>query len=98
MDRPVTATNDLHELKTIHRRLFQDVYDWAGPIRIIDVRKDVPGAEFFMPWVYILDLQPLIEMFEKVVAEPTGLDSSDWRRREIERLSIGDAGRSPSVE
>lgn len=50
---PVDATNDLDELKQIHFRLFQDVYDWAGQIRTVDVRKDVPGAEFFMPWGFI---------------------------------------------
>lgn len=53
LDSPVPATNDLHELKHIHFHLFQDVYDWAGELRRVDVRKDVPGAEFFMPWAYI---------------------------------------------
>ncbi|WP_230672813.1 Fic/DOC family protein [Rathayibacter sp. Leaf248] len=50
IDAPVPPTNDLAELRAIHRHLFQDVYDWAGQIRIVDVRKDVPGAEYFLPW------------------------------------------------
>lgn len=53
LESPVTATNDLQELKQIHFHLFRDVYDWAGQPRNVDVRKDVPGAEFFMPWGYI---------------------------------------------
>ena len=37
----------------IHFHLFQDVYDWAGQLRTIDVRKNVPGAEFFLPVGFI---------------------------------------------
>lgn len=48
-DRPSRATGDLDELRVIHRHLFQDVYDWAGEIRIVDIRKNAEGAESFMP-------------------------------------------------
>jgi len=50
LNDPVPATNDLAELKTIHFRLFQDVYEWAGQLRTVNVKKDVPGADFFMPY------------------------------------------------
>lgn len=53
VNSPASQTNDLQELQRIHFHLFQDVYDWAGQIRYVDVRKDVPGADFFMPWHYI---------------------------------------------
>ncbi|WP_307486638.1 Fic/DOC family protein [Microbacterium trichothecenolyticum] len=53
LDEPVPATNDLQELMRIHLHLFQDVYDRAGQVRTIDVRKNVPGAEFFLPVGYI---------------------------------------------
>ncbi len=49
MDRPPAATGDLAELQAVHRHLFQDVYAWAGEIRTVDVRKNVEGAEFFLP-------------------------------------------------
>ncbi len=49
MDRPPKASGDLDELCAIHRQLFQDVYDWAGLVRTVDVRKNVEGAEFFLP-------------------------------------------------
>jgi cell filamentation protein len=49
MGCPPKPTGDLTELCAIHRHLFQDLYDWAGQIRIIDIRKNVEGAEFFLP-------------------------------------------------
>lgn len=53
LENPVPTTNDLAELKTIHFRLFQDIFDWAGQTRTVDVKKNVPGAEFFLPWGFI---------------------------------------------
>lgn len=53
LNAPVPATNDLVELTRIHHHLFQDIYDWAGKIRTVDVRKNVPGAEFFLPVGFI---------------------------------------------
>jgi cell filamentation protein len=49
MDRPLKPTGDLAELCAVHRHLFQDLYDWAGQIRTVDIRKNVEGAEFFLP-------------------------------------------------
>jgi cell filamentation protein len=49
MDRHPKPTGDLTELRAIHRQLFQDLYDWAGQIRTVDIRKNVEGAEFFLP-------------------------------------------------
>lgn len=49
MEQPVEPTSDLNELRAIHGHLFQDVYDWAGQLRTVDIRKNVPGAQFFLP-------------------------------------------------
>lgn len=49
MDHPVRATGDLEELRAIHRHLFQDVYEWAGELRTVDIRKNVDGGEPFLP-------------------------------------------------
>ena len=35
---------DLKHLKAIHRHLFQDIYDWAGEIRIVEISKG--GSQF----------------------------------------------------
>ena len=48
-DRPPAPTGDLDELRGIHRALFQDVYDWAGEVRTVDIRKNVDGAKHFLP-------------------------------------------------
>lgn len=52
--RPIKVTGDLRQLMTIHGRLFQDVYSWAGKLRQVDMRKGNEldgelGSEFFMP-------------------------------------------------
>jgi cell filamentation protein len=35
---------DLAHLRAIHRHLFQDVYDWAGEIRTVEISKG--GSQF----------------------------------------------------
>jgi len=35
---------DLAHLQAIHRHLFQDIYDWAGELRIVEISKD--GHQF----------------------------------------------------
>lgn len=35
---------DLPHLQAIHRQLFQDIYDWAGEIRTVEISKD--GHQF----------------------------------------------------
>lgn len=49
LDYPPRTTGDLAELRAIHRQLFQDIYDWAGEPRTVDIRKNVQGAEYFLP-------------------------------------------------
>lgn len=39
---------DLDEMRQIHRTLFQDVYDWAGDIRTVDIRKPGANAQPFL--------------------------------------------------
>ncbi len=41
-------SGDLDELCGIHRHLFQDVYEWAGTTRTVDISK--PGGQPFLPW------------------------------------------------
>ena len=49
LDHPRKPTGDLAELRAIHRYLFQDVFDWAGQIRTVDIRKRAGNASFFLP-------------------------------------------------
>lgn len=50
---PPEPTGDLAELCAIHRHLFQDLYDWAGEIRTVDIRKPIEGTTPFMPVSFV---------------------------------------------
>jgi fido (protein-threonine AMPylation protein) len=45
--RPVSGRYDLPHLQAIHRRLFGDIYEWAGELRTVALAK--PGAMFALP-------------------------------------------------
>lgn len=44
----IPRTNDLTELLLIHKQLFKGVYDWAGQVRTVDIKKNADSAEFFL--------------------------------------------------
>lgn len=44
----IPRTNDLDELLLIHQQLFKDVYEWAGKIRTVDIKKNNEGSEYFL--------------------------------------------------
>ncbi len=41
-----TGIFDLKHLRAIHRHLFQDVYDWAGEIRTLEISKGASQFQF----------------------------------------------------
>jgi cell filamentation protein len=41
-----TGDFDLRRLKAIHRHLFQDIYDWAGEIRTVEISKSADHFRF----------------------------------------------------
>lgn len=45
-ESPVRATYDLPHLCAIHRRIFGDIYDWAGQVRTVAIAK---GSMFCLP-------------------------------------------------
>lgn len=50
---PFHPNGSLNDFCMIHRALFQDIYDWAGTIRTVEIRKNQEGSEFFLPSVSI---------------------------------------------
>ena len=44
----IPRTNDFTEVLLIHKQLFKGVYDWAGKIRTVDIKKNADSAEFFL--------------------------------------------------
>jgi cell filamentation protein len=39
MDKPVGGKFDFKHLQAIHKYIFQDIYDWAGKVRTVDIAK-----------------------------------------------------------
>lgn len=44
----IPRSNDLSEILAIHKQLFKGIYDWAGQIRSVDIRKNGDGTEYFL--------------------------------------------------
>lgn len=63
VDKPIDGKFDLEHLQSIHRYIFQDIYDWAGEIRKVDIAK---GNMFCN--VKFIEGQAS-EIFEKLKAE-----------------------------
>lgn len=40
VDKPINGMFDLKHLQAIHKYIFQDIYDWAGEIRKVDIAKE----------------------------------------------------------
>lgn len=49
-NQPLPGQFDLDHLRAIHRYLFQDIYDWAGEIRQVDISK---GNSLFAHFGYL---------------------------------------------
>ncbi len=59
IEQPLSGSFDVDHLQRIHRYLFQDVYEWAGCFRTVDIAK---GNSYFARVPYIrLALQSLFE-------------------------------------
>ncbi len=43
-----TGDFDLDHLKAIHHHLFQDIYEWAGEVRTVEIEKG--GSQFIRPY------------------------------------------------
>jgi cell filamentation protein len=69
---PIPGEFDLAHLQAIHRYLFQDVYPWAGDIRVVDF--DRSEADFTHPDIIIAKCN---ELFEQLQGEGH-LRGLDW--------------------
>ncbi|WP_369344218.1 Fic/DOC family protein [Bifidobacterium aquikefiricola] len=79
---PLAAEGTVRQLRWIHHFLFQDVYEWAGRIRTIDMSKG--GGSVFQPLqLFITGVQ----YAEATLRDDHMLQGLD-RGRFIERLSI----------
>ena len=46
---PIKVSGSLEDFCAIHRQLFQDIYEWAGKPRTVEIRKNEDGSQFFLP-------------------------------------------------
>ena len=54
---------DLEHLRAIHRHLFQDVYEWAGNVRTVEISK---GSSQFLPRSFIET--GMVDVHRRIVA------------------------------
>ncbi|HEY3559335.1 MAG TPA: Fic family protein [Kribbella sp.] len=70
----IPRTFDLEHLRGIHRHLFQDVYDWAGDLRVTELVRpshdpDAPANEFVKPE----DIERLAPLVFSQLGDPSAL-------------------------
>jgi cell filamentation protein len=77
----IPRTNDFSEVLLIHEQLFKDVYEWAGRIRTVDIKKSEEGAEFFLIVSKITDAANYV--FGELAKESylKGLDKTEFTQR-----------------
>lgn len=79
VSRPVVGTFDPGHLRQVHRRLFADIYPWAGELRVCRLARSAPFANpaFIEPWAD--------ELLAQLAAENhlQGLSRADF----VERLT-----------
>jgi len=64
IDTPVAARFDVAHFKAIHRHIFQDVYEWAGQFRTVNISK---GGHVFGLAAF---LEPVVQqILEKLASE-----------------------------
>lgn len=73
-DVDIPRTFDLDHLRAIHRQLFQDVYDWAGELRVTELVRpaqdpDAPANEFVKPE----DIERLAPVIFSQLGDPSEL-------------------------
>jgi cell filamentation protein len=78
LEAPMSGRLDSEHLKAIHRYIFQDVFEWAGQFRTVDISK---GGDLFGRAAFLETA--LEQTFEKLIAENhlAGLDQDKFAQR-----------------
>ena len=77
-EQPVLGGFDLKHLQAIHKRLFCDVYDWAGQLRVVEIQK---GSTDFARHMVIQSAAR--QLFDQLAKEQhlRGLDADQFSER-----------------
>lgn len=75
----IPHTIDLSELQQIHKNLFSKIYDWAGELRTVNIRKG--SKEYFLDYTYLENGAKFV--FEELSKENylQGLNREDFVKR-----------------
>src|SRR6266567_2350691 len=82
-ERPLVGRFDVAYLKSIHQYIFQDVYQWAGELRTVNISK---GGHLFGVAAFI---GPALEEVLRKLSEERHLKALDARKSTVSG-SIGD--------
>jgi cell filamentation protein len=82
---PPSGLFDLAHLRAIHRHLFQDIYDWAGEVRTVEIAKD--GHQFqFRRFITI----GMADIHHRLVAADFLRGLTRWNFAQAAGVIIGD--------
>ncbi len=78
VQKPIKGSFDLNHLKAIHKYLFQDLYEWAGECREIDITK---GGSSFARFMFIQSAAKAV--FDELAKEKylSGIGKADFCAR-----------------
>ncbi|WP_165909775.1 putative adenosine monophosphate-protein transferase Fic [Variovorax guangxiensis] len=62
-EKPISGKHDLAQLQATHKHLFQDVYEWAGELRTVNIAKG--GSQFAQPAFIESQARSLTKELEK---------------------------------
>ncbi len=75
---PIGGEFDLNHMKEIHRKLFGDIYEWAGHVRLVDIAK---GNSMFASYNQIESYAPKITQQLAKEQYLRGLDMDEFSHR-----------------
>lgn len=78
MHTPISGKFDLNHMKEIHRKLFGDIYEWAGQIRLVDIAK---GNSMFASYNQIESYAPKITQQLAKEQYLRGFDADEFSQR-----------------
>lgn len=74
--RLVKPTRDAEEIQGLHRHLFQDLFEWAGNFRVIDMRRG--DGDYFAPCAMVAALVDNIAVNLFEIDNLRGLNRTDF--------------------
>ena len=77
--RPLVGPYDRAHLQAIHKHIFQDVYEWAGKLRTVEIAK--PGSPFFAFQRFIVPSLDTLAAQLKAEGHLRGLSADDFAIR-----------------